>query len=94
MSGFVVNVGSEATRGDPFEAKTVVKRIAPEFFSVVPVWHWPQVGSFSQPVRLAAPTVLIDPWQSWHCISIVPSGARAFPIAPRRRLVSEPGWQR
>ena len=75
-------------------SKTDVKRIAPAFDVAVPVWQCWQVGSSNQPVRVAAPTALIGPWQFWHCIAIVPSAATALPMAPRRHRVSEPGWQR
>ncbi len=61
---------------------------------------WPcRCGSSGSSVHEPAhptgePTVLMLPWQLWHCISIEPSAAIAPPIAPRRHLVVEPGWQR
>ena len=51
---FVAKRGSAATRGTPEASKTEVKRICPEFRVAVPVWHCWQVGSSSQPVRVAA----------------------------------------
>ena len=75
--------------------KTLVKRICPSFASASPLWQAWQLGSCSQPVRAAAPTALMLPWQLWHCITREPSPAfTAPPIAPRRQRVSEPGWQR
>jgi hypothetical protein len=91
VSTFVAKRVSAATRGFPAASKTDAKRICPEFFVAVPVWHCWQVGSSNQPVRVEAPTTAMPPWQLWHCISIEPSAAVAAPIAPRRHFVSEPG---
>ena len=73
--------------------KALVNRIAPNELVAEPTWQAWQVGSSSQPVRSAAPTVSMPPWQLWHCISMDPSAATALPMAPRRQRVAEPGWQ-
>jgi hypothetical protein len=89
--GLVANVVLATVRTTPGEEKTDVNRIAPEFETAVPVWQLWQFGSWNQPIRVAAPTALIGPWQFWHWMFIVPSTATALPITPRRHLVVEPG---
>src|SRR5512135_1561523 len=91
--GFVANVALTAVRSLPVESKALVYRICPLFCEAVPVWQFWQVGSWNHPWRVEAPTVLMRPWQSWHWIMKEASAATAFPIAPRRQRVTEPGWQ-
>ena len=90
--GLVAKVVSAASRSRPLLSNADVYRICPLFFSAVPVWQFWQDGSSSHPLRFAAATWLITPWQLWHCISMLPFASTALPIAPRRHFVSDPGW--